>query len=113
MGLPIPSAAGALCGLIWALSGATPVPEVKAGFLAVTAILSWLMVSTFRYRSFKDVDLKSRRAALLVPLFALIIAAIAWRPDVALASLLSLYAASAPVVRLFGLFRGRPKETAA
>jgi CDP-diacylglycerol---serine O-phosphatidyltransferase len=113
VGLPIPSAACALCGLIWALSAATPVPEVKAGFLAVTAILSWLMVSTFRYRSFKDVDLKSRRSALLVPFFALIVAAIAWRPDVALASLLSLYAASAPVVRLFGLFRGRPKETAA
>ncbi len=112
VGLPIPSAAGALCGLIWVLSD-SPAYEIKAGFLAVTAILSWLMVSTFRYRSFKDIDLRSRRAVLIVPAFVLVFGVFWVLRQYALASTLSLYAASAPAVRLFGLLRGRPKGTAA
>jgi CDP-diacylglycerol---serine O-phosphatidyltransferase len=111
VGLPIPSAAGALCGLIWVLSDNSRY-EIKAGALAVTTILSWLMVSTFRYRSFKDVDLKSRRAVLIVPFFVLVFGLFWVLRQYALASTLSLYAASAPLVRLFGLFRGRPKEAA-
>jgi CDP-diacylglycerol---serine O-phosphatidyltransferase len=112
VGLPIPSAAGALCGLIWVLSDSARY-EVKAGFLGVTTILAWLMISTFRYRSFKDIDLKSRRAVLIVPAFVLALGVVWVGRQFALASLLSLYAASAPVVRLFGLLRGRPKEPAA
>jgi len=110
VGLPIPSSAGALCGLIWIFAEPVPAYEIKAGMLAVTAILSWLMVSTFRYRSFKDVDLRSRRAVFIVPVFALVLAALWVLRQYALAALLSGYAASAPLVRLFGLFRGRPKE---
>lgn len=111
VGLPIPSAAGALCGLIWVLSDA-PRYEVKAAFLGVTAVLSWLMVSTFRYRSFKDIDLKSRRAVLIVPFFVLVFGLFWVLRQYALAATLSVYAASAPLVRLFGLARGRPKEGA-
>jgi CDP-diacylglycerol--serine O-phosphatidyltransferase len=91
----------------------SPAYEIKAGFLAVTAILSWLMVSTFRYRSFKDIDLRSRRAVLIVPAFVLVFGVFWVLRQYALASTLSLYAASAPAVRLFGLLRGRPKGTAA
>ncbi|MCM3875798.1 MAG: CDP-diacylglycerol--serine O-phosphatidyltransferase [Thermoanaerobaculia bacterium] len=109
VGLPIPSAAGALCGLIWVLSDSRAY-EIKAGFLAVTAILSWLMVSTFRYRSFKDVDLRSRRAVLIVPFFVLVFGLFWVLRQYALASTLSVYAASAPLVRLFGLLRGRQKQ---
>ncbi|MEO8587540.1 MAG: CDP-diacylglycerol--serine O-phosphatidyltransferase [Acidobacteriota bacterium] len=113
VGLPIPSAAGALCGLIWAVPSANLTDTLRAMFLGVTAVLAFLMVSTFRYRSFKDLDMKSRRSVMLVPVFALVLAAIVWRPDVAFAVLLSIYAASAPLVRLVGLFRGRPKATTA
>ena len=111
VGLPIPSAAGALCGLIWVLAD-SPRYEIKAAFLGVTAVLSWLMVSTFRYRSFKDIDLKSRRAVLIVPFFVLVFGLFWVLREYALASTLSVYAASAPLVRLFGLLRGRPKEAA-
>ena len=104
VGLPIPSAAGALCGLIWVLSD-SPAYEIKAGFLAVTAILSWLMVSTFRYRSFKDADVKSRRGRLYFLLFAAVLGLIFWLRQYALAGLLVTYAASAPLVRLFGILR--------
>jgi CDP-diacylglycerol---serine O-phosphatidyltransferase len=113
VGLPIPSAAGALCGLIWAVPSAALTDTLRGVFLGVTAVLAFLMVSTFRYRSFKDLDLKSRRSVILVPLFALALAAIVWRPDIAFAVLLSIYAASAPLARFAGLLRGRQKDAAA
>jgi CDP-diacylglycerol--serine O-phosphatidyltransferase len=101
VGLPIPAAAGALCGLIWVLPEPLPDARVGVALLVVSLLLGFLMVSTFRYRSFKDVDLRSRRSARLVPLVGLLIAAVAaWRPDVCLAGLSAVYALSAPTTRL-------------
>ncbi len=103
VGLPIPAAAGALAGLIWSFSEPTPPREVKAVFVGVTIVLSFLMVSTFRYRSFKDVDLRSRRSAILVPIVGLILAAVAWQPHWTIGALLVIYALSAPVAKLLSL----------
>lgn len=101
VGLPIPAAAGALCGLIWVIPEPLPDPRIATAFIVVTLVLGFLMVSTFRYRSFKDVDLRSRRSMRFVPLLGLVIAAVAaWRPDVCLASLAVVYALSAPTARL-------------
>jgi CDP-diacylglycerol--serine O-phosphatidyltransferase len=101
VGLPIPAAAGALCGLIWVLPEPLPDPRIRAVLLGVTLALGFLMVSTFRYRSFKDVDLRARKSMRLVPLIGLAIAAVAaWRPDVCLAGLALVYALSAPAARL-------------
>ncbi len=113
VGLPIPSAAGALCGLIWAVPAASLTNSLRAVFLGVTAVLAFLMVSTFRYRSFKDVDAKSRRGRLYFLLFAAILGLIWWLRQYALAGLLVTYAASAPVLRFAGLFRRRPKVAVA
>ncbi|MHB1045019.1 MAG: CDP-diacylglycerol--serine O-phosphatidyltransferase [Thermoanaerobaculia bacterium] len=113
VGLPIPAAAGALCGLIWVIPEPLPDPRIAAAFLGVTLVLGFLMVSTFRYRSFKDVDLRSRRSMRLVPLLGLVIAAVAaWRPDVCLASLAVVYALSAPTARLVSVLfpRRAPAE---
>lgn len=110
VGLPIPSAAGALCGLIWAVPATALTDTLRGVFLGVTAVLAFLMVSTFRYRSFKDLDIKSRRGRLFFLLFAAILALIWWLRQYALAGLLVTYAASAPLARLAGLFRRRPKD---
>jgi CDP-diacylglycerol--serine O-phosphatidyltransferase len=108
VGLPIPSAAGALCGLIWAIPASELTEPLRILFLAVTAALAFLMVSTFRYRSFKDLDMKSRRGRFYFLLFASMLALIWWLRQYALAGLLVTYAASAPLSRLAGLFRRRP-----
>ena len=113
VGLPIPSAAGALCGLIWAVPASELTDSLRVIFLGVTAALAFLMVSTFRYRSFKDVDVKSRRGRLYFLLFAAALALIWWLRQYALAGLLATYAASAPVARFAGLFRRRPAGGAA
>ncbi|MGE5345784.1 MAG: CDP-diacylglycerol--serine O-phosphatidyltransferase [Acidithiobacillales bacterium] len=103
VGLPIPAAAGTLAGLIWIFSE-QPTEELQAGFIPVTILLSFLMVSTFKYRSFKDVDLRSRRSAILVPLVGLVFAAaLAWQPQWTFGALLVGYALSAPAMKIASL----------
>lgn len=103
VGLPIPAAAGTLSGLIWIFSE-RPSKELAAGFVAVTILLSFLMVSTFKYRSFKDVDLRSKRSAILVPIVGLVFAtALAWQPQWTFGALLVGYALSAPLAKLASL----------
>jgi CDP-diacylglycerol--serine O-phosphatidyltransferase len=103
IGLPIPGGAAVVTGIVWIHPAPLPAAELKAAFLVVSLVVSYLMVSTFRYRSFKDVDLRSRRSVLLVPLFALILAAIAYQPEIGLTTICVVYALSAPVARAAGL----------
>jgi CDP-diacylglycerol--serine O-phosphatidyltransferase len=115
VGLPIPAAAGTLSGLIWIFSEPVPPRELKGVFVAVTIVLSFLMVSTFKYRSFKDVDLRSRRSAILVPFVGLLLAAVAWQPQWTFGALLVVYGLSAPVAKLMSLrpsVRARAAEEA-
>ena len=105
IGLPIPAAAGTLTTLVLA----TPEPLVDrvwmTGLLVLTILLSYLMISTIRYRSFKDLDLKRRRPAWILPLIALVFAVIAFRPTLALLALALVFAASGPIGKLVGFLR--------
>jgi len=100
VGLPIPAGAAAIVGIVWVHPAPLPSIGWKLAYMAFVLVVAFLMISTFRYRSFKDVDLKSRRGVFLVPVFAAIIAAIAWRPELALTALGLVFAASAPSARL-------------
>jgi CDP-diacylglycerol---serine O-phosphatidyltransferase len=105
IGLPIPAGAATLSALVLA----TPEPLVDrvwmTGLLVLTIILSYLMISTIRYRSFKDLDLKRRRPAWILPLIALVFAVIAFRPTLALLALTLVFAGSGPVAKLVGFLR--------
>jgi len=107
VGLPIPAAAGTVCTLVLA----TPEPLVDrvwmTGALIVTLILSYLMISTIKYRSFKDLDLRRRRPSWILPAIAIFFMAIAYRPIVTLLVLAAVFAASGPVAKIVGLFRRR------
>jgi len=72
VGLPIPAAACIIATIVFA----HPEPPMDAGepilggmLLALVMLVSLLMVSRVRYRSFKDLDLRSRRSYkyLLIP----------------------------------------------
>lgn len=110
IGLPIPAAAATLSTLVLA----TPEPLVDrlwmAGLLAVTIILSYLMISTIRYRSFKDLDLKRRRPVWILPVIALVFTVIAFRPTLSLLALTLVFAASGPVAKLVGFLRRKRPE---
>lgn len=105
IGLPIPAAAGTISTLVLV----TPEPLVDrlwmTGLLALTIILSYLMISTIRYRSFKDLDLRQRRPAWILPLIAVVFVVIAFRPTLSLLALALVFAASGPVAKLIGFLR--------
>jgi len=107
-GLPSPSAAAVIAGLIWLgdAQGLTGT-DVLIIALPLTVVTGVLMVSNIRYHSFKQVDLKGRvpfiRALLIVLMFALI----AIRPSLMLFLLAVLYASSGPIMTLAGLRRHR------
>ena len=112
VGLPIPAAAGTLASLVLA----TPEPLLDrifmTGLLLLTFILSYLMISTIRYRSFKDLDLKRRRPAWILPAIAIVFAVIAYRPPLALLTIAVVFAASGPIARLYAFVRRKPAAAA-
>jgi len=112
VGLPIPAAAGTISTVVLA----TPEPLISrtwmAGLLVLTFILSYLMISTIRYRSFKDLDLRRRRPAWILPAIALFFAVVAYRPQVALAALAVVFVASGPIGKFVGFFRRRDATSA-
>lgn len=100
-GLPSPSAAAIVAGFIWVaeahgISGASL--RIPAAAIIITTGL--LMVSNFRYHSFKDIDLKGRVPFLWAILIVLVFALIFTNPPLMLFVVFSAYAISGPVVTL-------------
>lgn len=111
IGLPIPAAAGTIATLVLATPERLVSRFWMAGLLVLTVILSYLMISTLRYRSFKDLDLRRQRRAWILPAIALVFAVIAYRPAVTLLAIALIYAASGPVARALSFARDRRRPT--
>ncbi len=113
IGLPIPAAAGTIAALVLATPERLVDRVWMAGLFALTVILSYLMISTLRYRSFKDFDLKRQRRAWILPVIALIFAVVAYRPAATLLAIALVFAASGPVAKVVSLIReSRRKQPA-
>lgn len=108
VGLPIPAAAAMVAAFVYAASG-EPLGWwlLTAIWLGLIALLSFLMVSTWRYRSFKDVQLLRPRSGLTVVLWGSVIYLIATYPKPALLGLACAYVASGVLVRTGGILRRR------
>jgi CDP-diacylglycerol--serine O-phosphatidyltransferase len=68
VGLPVPGAAGILISLVvanHAVSGDLGSPRYAWPMMALTLFLSFLMISTIKFRSFKDLKLNARSVALV------------------------------------------------
>ena len=108
VGLPIPAAAAPVAALV----NVSPAPvDEKAHavvWLALLIVLSFLMVSTFRYTSFKKVDLRSRRSYVNVVGIALLLIVFNMHPEWCLLALATLFWLSGPLAYLWSLvFRRR------
>jgi CDP-diacylglycerol---serine O-phosphatidyltransferase len=108
VGLPIPSAAGVIATLVLATPERLMDRVLTTALLVGTFLLSYLMISTIRYRSFKDLDLRRRRPAWILPAIALGFAVIAYRPALALLTIAVVFAASGPVARAYSFLRRKP-----
>jgi len=113
VGLPIPAAAGQVAALVYLF----PEPIEARGeallALGVVVCLSFLMVSTLRYWSFKGIDLRRRRSYINVLGIALLFLLIAVHPEIMLLATSCMYTLSGPALHAAGLFRRRGDPPAA
>lgn len=101
-GLPSPMAAGIVASSVLAFNDLQLDAERSWALLAMTFLLGFVMVSTFRYRSFKDLDLRHRLPFKYLVVGVFLFAVIAIRPEVMLFVLFLTYAI---LGALFGVLR--------
>ena len=107
-GLPIPMAAGIVASSVLAFNDLQLESVGNVGLLAMTFLLAIVMVSNFRYRSFKDLDLKERLPFRYLVAGVVLIAVVAYRPEVNLFILFLTYAVLGAV---FGILKfGKNKK---
>jgi CDP-diacylglycerol---serine O-phosphatidyltransferase len=96
VGLPIPAAAGVVASTVLLL-GTDDIPRwLGAAIAAGTYLVAILMVTTFRYYSFKEIDFARRRPAGVLVLVVLGVLIVATHPQWFLFLLFFAYALSGP-----------------
>ncbi len=115
LGLPIPGAAGILVSLVVANHAVTGTLQAEPSIvLGVVLALSFFMVSTVRFRSFKDLKFSLRSALIVLATIGSAIAvALRYHPSFALVWLLVGYVSLAVVEALVDLSRratGKPSR---
>ena len=113
-GLPIPAAACFIASLILFTSALGGISESKPMIIIVMIyLLSFLMVSTINYPSFKEVNIRHRKPFNVLVSIILIFTVIAYKPQVMLFIIMLSYIVSGPVVTLYRLHKKRSKATIA
>lgn len=102
-GLPSPSAAAAVAGMVW-LGADYGVAGDQYAVLAMllTASAGLLMVSNFRYYSFKELDVKGRVPFVALLVVVLVFVFISLDPPQVLFFIFLAYGFSGPVVTMLG-----------
>lgn len=106
IGLPIPAAAYLVAAAVIAyhsLHFFYPAPVM----LVLVFMLGLLMVSSVRYRSFKDFDLRHPRSFFQLVLLVLLLALAAVRPEITLATIFTYYVCWGPIREVIGWIKRR------
>jgi CDP-diacylglycerol--serine O-phosphatidyltransferase len=111
-GLSTTAAAGVVAGFIWVF---TTEFEISGNILAWMAFglalfLGFLKVSTIRYRSFKDVDLRGRVPFVEILIMVFILVLISFEPPIGLFLIFAGYALSGPITTLWQMNIKRRKK---
>ena len=106
VGMPIPAGAGVIAAIVH-YSGGSPVNSwwTAMSWLLMVVVVGYLMVSTWRFYSFKDIDFRSRRPFRLIVIFGIVGASIWFFSRPALFAIAILYMASGVLWRLQWIFR--------
>jgi CDP-diacylglycerol--serine O-phosphatidyltransferase len=108
VGMPIPAGAGVIAAVVHFQSGAPLESSYTAiVWLAMVAAVGYLMVSTWRFYSFKDIDFRSRHPFRLIILLGALFAGIWFFSKPALFGVALLYTFSGVFWRLQWMFRRR------
>ncbi|PKN13814.1 MAG: CDP-diacylglycerol--serine O-phosphatidyltransferase [Deltaproteobacteria bacterium HGW-Deltaproteobacteria-4] len=111
VGLPTPAAAGmvASCVLIfYELGGSGEIKKISV--LVLIYVLAMLMVSNFRYYSFKDPELFKRQPFWVLVILIFLIIVIVAKPQISLFTLAFAYMLSGPISYLYSFSR-RPRRS--
>jgi CDP-diacylglycerol--serine O-phosphatidyltransferase len=114
-GLPIPAAACFIASLILFTSAVGGITESKPIIIIfMIYLLSFLMVSTVNYLSFKEVNIRHRKPFNVLVSIILIFTVIAYKPQVMLFIIMLSYILSGPAVTFYRLHgkRSRAKSAA-
>jgi len=106
VGLPIPAAAGMVAScvlLFYHLGGSGDIKKVSV--LLLIYVLAYLMVSNFRYYSFKDPELWKRQPFSTLVIAIIFIIVVVAQPEIMLFLMASTFMASGPVGALFSHLR--------
>jgi CDP-diacylglycerol--serine O-phosphatidyltransferase len=108
VGMPIPAGAGVIAAVVHFQSG-VPLDSwyTAITWLAMVAAVGYLMVSTWRFYSFKDIDFSSRHPFRLIILLGALVACIWFFSKPALFAVALLYTFSGVFWRLQWIFRRR------
>ena len=108
VGLPIPGAAGLVAAIVhWHKVPLNSWPYTMA-WLVIVGVLGALMVSRWRFFSFKAVDLRRRRPYAAIILIGLVVWAIAAYSEPVLLTLALTYTLSGFILRVVSRLRPRP-----
>ncbi len=108
IGLPCPSAAGILAGMVWVIEGYHLHGLTIKIIAAVIAVLvGILMVSNVKYHSLKDVDMKGKVPFIFLLIIVTFFVAIALDPSEVLFGVFFIYVLSGPFFFLLSLKKKR------
>ena len=108
VGLPIPAAAVMVAATVYSLDS-YPITDLIPAilWLMLLGLLSFLMISTWRYWSFKDLNLLRPRTPLILVVMGMVIYGIVYWSQPVLVILASIYVGSGIAIRLGGIIRRR------
>ncbi|MEO5765588.1 MAG: CDP-diacylglycerol--serine O-phosphatidyltransferase, partial [Casimicrobiaceae bacterium] len=113
-GLPSPSAAAIVVGLVWVVDDLGYDPEPLRWVAWVVTIFAGLtMVSNLKYWSFKTFNLKKSVPFLMIFLVVMIVALVSWQPPLVLFAAFVAYALSGYAVSTWLAVRKRRAEASA
>lgn len=110
-GLATPAAAGVVASLIWLSTEFQMFGKDYALFVAgITVVLGLLKVSTIRYRSFKDLDVRGKVSFMMILIIVLLLVLVSFDPPAVLFAIFGLYMLSGPVGTIWGLRRAKRRK---
>ncbi len=105
VGMPIPAGAGVIAAIVHYSAGVPVTSWITAmSWMMMVVVVGYLMVSTWRFYSFKDINFRSRHPFRLILIIALLFASIWFFSRPALFVIAILYMASGVLWRLQWIF---------
>jgi CDP-diacylglycerol--serine O-phosphatidyltransferase len=102
VGLPAPAAACSVASFLYFAPGSEWGLWTRIVLMMAFGILAGLMISTFRYPSFKQIDLKQRWSYRTALPLALVLLVVAYHPPAFFLTVAIVYTSSAPIAWVFG-----------